>query len=73
MIEIIRTAIERNTFGVCARLGRKLSLPASKIRLYFIYISFITLGSPVIIYLFLAFWLRLKDYVIAKKTSAFEL
>lgn len=73
MIERIRTILEHQAFGVCTRLGRRLSLPASKIRLYFIYTSFITFGSPVLLYLILAFWLRLKDYVLTKRISAFEL
>lgn len=68
-----RTLVERQAFGVCERIGHRLSLPASKIRLYFIYTSFLTFGSPVLVYLFLAFWVKLKDYVIAKKQSAFDL
>lgn len=73
MIEKFRTVFELHAFGVCERMGRRLSLPASKIRLYFIYSSFLTLGSPVIVYLVLAFWLRLKDYVLSNRKSAFEL
>ena len=50
----IQTFFEKHAFGVCTRLGEKLRLPTSDIRLFFIYLSFLTFGSPVIIYLFLA-------------------
>ena len=42
-------------FGVCTHLGEKFKISTSSIRLYFIYTSFLTMGSPVIIYLILAF------------------
>ena len=57
-------------FGVCARLGEKLKIPAFNIRLFFIYASFLTFGSPLIIYLMLTFimgfrkMLRRKDNAI---------
>lgn len=63
MIERIRDYFERIGYNVCFRLGRRLHLNPEIVRLYFIYISFVTLGSPILIYLFLAFWLRFKDYV----------
>lgn len=47
--------IEKQVFGVCTRLGEKYQLPTSSIRLFFIYASFLTFGSPVLVYLALAF------------------
>ena len=55
--------LENNLFGVCSRIGEKLNFSASSIRMYFIYASFFTLGSPVIIYLILAFWMEVKMHV----------
>ncbi len=55
MISRIQEFFEKNAFGVCTRLGEKFRLPTSNIRLYFIYASFLTFGSPIIIYLALAF------------------
>jgi phage shock protein PspC (stress-responsive transcriptional regulator) len=49
-------------FGVCTKLGEKLGIATSAIRLFFIYASFITFGSPVIIYLALAFVLNLRKH-----------
>lgn len=47
--------IEQHAFGVCTWLGELLTIPTSSIRITFIYASFLTLGSPLLIYLALAF------------------
>lgn len=49
-------------FGVCARLGEKLGIATSSIRLFFIYVSFLTFGSPVILYLALAFVMNMRKH-----------
>jgi phage shock protein C len=54
--------IEHQAFGVCTWLGDALGVSTSNIRLYFIYISFLTIGSPVVLYLILAFWLNIRTY-----------
>ncbi|MEM9340752.1 MAG: PspC family transcriptional regulator [Bacteroidota bacterium] len=51
----IQEFFEKYAFGVCNRLGDKLKIPTSSIRLFFIYSSFLTFGSPIIVYLGLAF------------------
>jgi len=56
--------IEWHVFGVCAAIGDKIGIATSTIRKYFIYISFLTMGSPVIIYLFIAFWMNIKNYIL---------
>jgi phage shock protein PspC (stress-responsive transcriptional regulator) len=43
-------------------LSEKIGVRTSIVRLYFIYLSFVTFGSPIIVYLFMAFWLDLKKY-----------
>ncbi|MBT31038.1 MAG: PspC family transcriptional regulator [Thalassobius sp.] len=53
---------EKKAFGVCTWLGDILGISTNVIRLYFIYASFIAFGSPIIIYLALAFWMNLKKY-----------
>jgi phage shock protein PspC (stress-responsive transcriptional regulator) len=63
MIQQWRDALERRGFEVCYRLGRRLNIPPRKIRMYFIYTSFVALGSPIIVYLILAFFLQIKDAV----------
>ena len=58
----LRYYVEDQIFGVCANLGEKLNFPASSIRLYFIYATFMTFGSPIILYLVLAFWMELRHH-----------
>lgn len=59
----IQHFVEIYAFGVCTRLGEKLGVATSSIRLYFIYASFFAFGSPVLIYLALAFIMNLRKYL----------
>jgi phage shock protein PspC (stress-responsive transcriptional regulator) len=59
----LRYFVENQVFGVCAQLGEILNISASSIRLYFIYASFLTFGSPVIIYLVMAFWVEFGKHL----------
>ena len=61
--------VEYQAFGVCTKIGEKMNLASSKIRLWFIYISFLTLGSPIIIYMILAFWMNIKKYIYQGKRN----
>lgn len=54
---------EVQVFGVCTWLGDKLGLRSSIIRMYFIYLSFFTFGSPIIIYFVFSFMLEHKQYI----------
>jgi phage shock protein PspC (stress-responsive transcriptional regulator) len=56
--------IEWRAFGVCSALGEKLGIATSRIRMWFIYVSFLTMGSPIIIYLVLAFTMNIKKYIL---------
>ncbi|WP_138479636.1 PspC domain-containing protein [Dyadobacter bucti] len=58
----LRYFVEDQIFGVCSKLGEKLNFPASSVRLYFIYATFMTFGSPIILYLVLAFWMELRQH-----------
>jgi len=55
--------IERNSFGVCNYIAMKIGLRSSRVRLYFIYASFVTFGSPIVLYLAIAFWMNIKQYL----------
>jgi phage shock protein C len=59
----VRNIIEKQGFGVCTYLGNKMGVQISRVRLYFIYLSFGTLGSPIVVYLFIAFWLNVRKYI----------
>ena len=73
IIEDIRNYCERRGFEVCSRIADRMGLRPSVVRLYFIYISFIAFGSPLILYMMLAFWIRLKDYLQETRTSVLDL
>jgi phage shock protein C len=68
-MDSIKFFVEKRVFGVCNFLGEKFGISSSRIRLYFIYTSFITMGSPIILYLVMAFWLNVKKYMRLHKTS----
>ena len=65
----LKTFIEWHAFGVCSAIGEKLGIATSRIRMWFIYISFLTMGSPIIIYMVLAFWMNMKKYMKAAKRN----
>jgi phage shock protein PspC (stress-responsive transcriptional regulator) len=73
MIEGIRSYFEKQGFDVCSRTGDKIGIQASKIRLFFIYASFMTLGSPVIVYFALMFVIQIKDSINSRRSSVFDL
>ncbi|MFC2126759.1 PspC domain-containing protein [Bacteroidota bacterium] len=73
LIHNIRHYFERHGFNVSARFSDRLGVGAKNIRLFFIYLSFVTLGVSFAIYLTLAFLLKLKDMVYTKRTSVFDL
>lgn len=72
-MEKLKYTVEKRAFGVCNYLGEKLGISSSTIRLYFIYTSFITMGSPVIIYLIIAFWMNIKSYLKPGRKTIWEL
>ncbi|WP_317899281.1 PspC domain-containing protein [Aurantibacillus circumpalustris] len=62
MISRISKWFEQRAFGVCQWLGKKMGIRTTTVRMYFIYLSFFTFGSPIIIYFILAFLLEHKNY-----------
>jgi len=69
----IRDAIEFSVYGVCAYLGRKMSIPSKRVRLFFIYASFLALGSPIIFYLIFAFVFNLKNMIKTKRNPVWDI
>ncbi|WP_323757055.1 PspC domain-containing protein [Roseivirga sp.] len=66
-MERIQRFFESQAYGVCAKLGEKLNLSASSIRLFFIYASFITFGSPLLVYLGLAYIINFRKHLRRKQ------
>jgi phage shock protein PspC (stress-responsive transcriptional regulator) len=69
MIQKLRDFLELHAFGVCSALGERLGIASAKIRMWFIYISFLTLGSPVVLYFVLAFVRSIKHYILLGKRN----
>lgn len=68
----IQEIFERNAFGVCEWWGEKLGIKIQKIRLFFIYFSFISVGLSFFVYLSMAFVLEHKElfkHVFSKKRT----
>jgi phage shock protein C len=67
---------EMRSYGVCEWWARKLGISTSKVRIGFIYGSFIALGSPLFIYFSMAWILEHKHYFKfqrKRRTSIWEL
>lgn len=60
----MRDIVERQMFGVCQYLGKKMGVATYRVRMYFIYLSFVTFGSPILFYLIAAFWINIKKYLV---------
>ncbi|TNE81656.1 MAG: PspC domain-containing protein [Bacteroidetes bacterium] len=72
-MESIKFLMEKRMYGVCAYLGDKIGISSERIRLYFIYASCFTFGSPFLLYLFVAFWMNIKRYMQEKRSSVWDL
>lgn len=63
-----KALMEGQAFGVCSWLGDRMDIDPNAIRKFFIYTSFLTMGSPVIIYMSLAFLMDMRKHV--RRSSA---
>ncbi|WP_338397524.1 PspC domain-containing protein [Persicobacter psychrovividus] len=56
----VQFAFQRYAFGVCESVAQRLGISTFSVRLTFIYLSCLTVGSPIALYLFLAFWKNIR-------------
>lgn len=73
MFDRLRNFLEFNGFNVISRIADRLGVRASKLRLLYIYLSFVTLGVTFAFYLMMAFFLWVKDGIIVRRKSVFDL
>lgn len=74
MIQSVISFFEKYSFGVCTYLAQKFRLSLSRVRLFFIYTSFLSVGAPIIFYFFAFIVLDIRKYVKQRKRSnIFEL
>ncbi len=72
-MKFIKYALEKSLFGVCSQLGEWMGISVKSVRMSFVYASFFTLGSPIIIYLVAAFWMNVKYYSQERRTRIWDL
>jgi phage shock protein PspC (stress-responsive transcriptional regulator) len=65
----LKDFIEWKAFGVLSAIGDKMGIATSRIRMWFMYTSLLTLGSPIVIYMILAFWMNMKRYMRARRRN----
>ena len=73
MFDKLRNFLEFNGFNVISRIADRFGVRASKLRLLYIYLSFVTLGVTFAFYLVMAFFLWVKDGFIVRRKSVFDL
>ena len=73
MLQRILTFFERYSFGVCTYLGERFNISINKIRLFFIYTSFLSVGFPLIVYIFAGIVLDIRNYVKRVHTRIMDL
>ena len=69
----IRHYFEKHGFYVSSRFADRLGIRAKNVRLFFIYLSFATVGLGFAVYISMAFLLHLKDLFYTKRSSVFDL
>ncbi|GAB1858128.1 hypothetical protein MHTCC0001_29650 [Flavobacteriaceae bacterium MHTCC 0001] len=65
--------LQKHGYHVCQRIADRLGIRAKVVRTSFMYVTFVTVGFGFALYMFLAFWMRIKDLVYTKRSSVFDL
>jgi phage shock protein C len=76
VIATTKTFLERRAFGVCAWWGEQLNIKTEQVRLSFIYLSFVTAGLHLVLYLVMAFVLQHRERIkrpLSKRSTVWEL
>ncbi len=73
LIERIRFFWELQYFGVCEKMSDKIGVSTSSVRMFFIYSSFIALGSPVIIYITLFFIMNIRKHLRMRRSFYYDI
>ncbi len=73
LVHQLKYFFEKNGFNVLSRLADRLGMRASNVRLFFIYITFVTVGLSFGVYLTFHFLFKLKDMIYTKRSSVFDL
>ena len=63
MFQRVVTFFEKQSFGVSTYLANMLNMSTAKVRLFFIYASFLAVGFPILFYLLAAVVLDIRNYM----------
>lgn len=64
---------QKRGYDVCQRIADRIGIRAKIVRTTFMYLTFVTVGFGFALYLFLAFWIKIKDILYTKRSSVFDL
>ncbi len=73
MFQRIIIFLERYSFGVCTYLGERFKISITRIRLFFIYVSFLAVGFPLLVYFLAAFTLDIRNYIKKARLKYWEI
>ena len=65
--------LETQSFGLCSALAQKWGFSTRSVRLSFVYASFFTFGSPVVLYFAGAFWLNVRHAMRQQRSTVWDL
>lgn len=63
MMQRMMVFMEQYSFGVCAYLAERFDVSISRIRLFFIYSSFLAVGFPIIFYFLAGIVLDIRHFI----------
>jgi phage shock protein C len=68
MLDKLKYFVETKAFEMFSFLGERMGIESRRIRTFFIYTSFVTVGSPIIVLIMIAgFWKYLFQLVIGAR------
>lgn len=65
--------IETQSFGLCSALGQRWGFSTRSVRLSFVYASFFTFGSPVVLYFAGVFWMNIRHAMRQQRSTVWDL
>lgn len=72
MFQRIITYFEQQSFGVSTYLANRLNMSTAKVRLFFIYSSFLAVGFPILFYFLAAVVLDIRTYMKRMRSRIWE-
>ena len=65
--------IEAQSFGLCSALAQRWGFSKRSVRLSFVYASFFTFGSPVVLYFAGVFWMNIRRALREQRSTVWDL